>query len=733
MILGKYELFSKWRWVSLITIILTLAVLTILVYRQVQNFEFIEFDDNLYVTKNSYIKPGFTKEGVHWAFQFSNETNYWQPLTWISHMADCELYGLDAGAHHLTNLTIHLLNVALLFLFLNTVTGAAWRSAFVAAMFSLHPVNVDSVAWVANRKTLLSSFFWLTTLQLYYYYTKKPNLIRYLYVMGTLVLGLMTKSILVTLPFLLLLLDYWPFGRLNAASNMGLNGIRALDKGFVKRRVKIVFILLLEKLPLFSLSALSVLISILSIEGYDPTISFESVPMKLRIKNAVLSYIVYIRQMFYPTDLAVYYPYPKSIPLLPYIGALIVLIFVSIAVVHAAKRIPYLFVGWFWYIGTLIPAIGLVQQGLWPAHADRWVYIPMIGLFIMVSWTVADLAMRWRYYKILLPTIGLAAIGAAALLSYRQGMYWQNSVTLFEHTVSVTKNSYIFRNKLGKEFQKQKKIPEAIIQFSKALEDNPNYADAINNLGLIEWEQGEIDTAAGHFLRVLKNDSDNAEALNNLGIIRMEQGNLQRARQLFLKSLIRNPELAQAHYNLAILLEKENKFSAARYHYLEALRISPDDAKVYNNLGNLLARRGKFMEAIKHFYDALRYKPEYAELQNNLGSALVMAGLKSEAIHHYREAVRIKPDLVEAYLNLGQLMIETQKFKEAIQYFVKAASYRPNSFELQLKLGEIHDALGAFDRAVHHYSEAARIDPDHVDARQRLEEIRERQLRRSSQ
>ena len=649
------------RILLLAIICLCLIISTTSVYWQVAGYDFIDFDDNNYVTENPNIKSGFSRENVIWAFQFSNSETYWHPITWLSHMADCHFYGLNASGHHITNLLIHLLNVILLFLFLKKATGRLWPSAFVAGIFALHPINVDSVAWIAERKNLLSSLFWLTTLWFYFYYTRKPNLLRYFCVLSSFTLGLMAKSMLVTLPFLLLLLDYWPLDRLrrevkNRSLDSSSSGLSS-----IKHWLEAVFYLVTEKLPMMVISGFSVLISIVSIEGYDPTISLESVPMSLRVKNALVSYLIYIQKMIYPNDLAVFYPYPNFVSMFMWIGALLVLLTVSIGIVIFAKRWPYLFVGWFWYVGTLVPVIGLFQQGLWPAYADRWGYIPFIGLFIMGSWGLAELAIHRSYPRRYIFPTGIVLLSLAGGLSYIQTGHWRNNETLFKHTAEVTKNNYLFYNNLGKEFHEQGNIPKAIVHFSKALEINPSYADAMNNLGLIEWEQGNIDVAHRYFLLALDNQPENAEAYNNLGFIQMHQGNLYRARNYFIRSLIKNPTLAKAHYNLAIALQKQNDFPRALYHYKEALSMTPEDPELHNNLGNLLARREKLNAAIKHLHDALRYKPNYAEAHNNLGSVFTMMGMKRKAIFHYREAIRINPNLAEASSNLNRIMLEESR------------------------------------------------------------------------
>jgi len=455
-----------------------LALITVAVYWQVRHHEFIDLDDDLYVTNNRHVQSGLTVKSLLWSFSFSDKgKTYWHPLTWLSHILDCQLYGLNPGMHHLTNVILHMANCVLLFWVFKRMTGEIWKGAFVAALFALHPVNVDSVAWVAERKNLLSTFFWMLTLLSYAYYSERPVPYRYLLALFAFALGLLAKPMLVTLPFVLLLLDYWPLGRLHHPT------------------IPSAFRLIMEKIPFFILSAISIYLSTLSLESYGNMISLEQVSMKLRIFNALVSYVSYIGKMIWPYNLAIVYPYPSSIPFWKAACSGLFLIFSSLAVVWAVRQRPYFAVGWFWFLGMLIPVIGLVQAGLWPAMADRWAYIPVIGLFVMIAWGIPELSSRWRYKKIGLAIIGAIILSVLTGTTLIQLRYWNNSITLFEHALHLTTNNFVLHYNLGVILAEQGKDAEAISHFSEAIRIKSAYYKAYNNLGFVLLKQGKITEA----------------------------------------------------------------------------------------------------------------------------------------------------------------------------------------------------------------------------------------------
>ena len=564
-----------------ICLILITAVL--LVYWQVGDHEFINYDDNVYITDNAQVQKGLTSKGIIWAFTTSHTGN-WHPLTWISHMLDCEFYGLNPKGHHLTNVLFHMANAILLFVVLRWMTGAIWRSGLVAALFALHPLHVESVAWAAERKDVLSTFFWMLTMIAYVYYVKRPGTRRYLLVLVSFSLGLMAKPMLVTLPFVLLLLDYWPLNRFQPRATTGSVvdqplGFRSPgdDKSLVLKAV-------LEKTPLFIMSLLSCLVTVIAQQKVGAVSTLEIVPIKLRTANGLVSFVAYMGKMIWPLDLAVFYPHPGSeLQIWKPVAAGLFLLIVSTVVLRVAHRCRYLLVGWLWYLGTLVPVIGLVQVGE-QAMADRYTYVPLIGLFIVVVWGFADLGKGWRLRRRLVSVTAAVMLLALMAGSWLQVGYWQDSIKLFKHALDVTSNNYVAHYTLGNALALQGNLAGSVSHYNKALQINPNYAEAHNNLG-------------------------NALAL---------QGNLTGAISHYNKALHINPDHAEAHRNLAVALDRQGKHQEALQHYAEALRISPHDAQSHNNLGVALAEQGRFEEAVVRFTEALRIDPNFKEAQRNL-------------------------------------------------------------------------------------------------------------------
>ena len=567
-------------WLILITAVL-------LVYWQVGDHEFINYDDNAYITDNAQVQKGLTSKGIIWAFTTSHTGN-WHPLTWISHMLDCELYGLNPEGHHLTNVLFHMANAILLFVVLRWMTGAIWRSGLVAALFALHPLHVESVAWAAERKDVLSTFFWMLTMVAYVHYVNRPGGKRYLLVLITFSLGLMAKPMLVTLPFVLLLLDYWPLNRFKPRAVPGSVedqplGFRSSgdDKSPILKAV-------MEKTPLFLMSLFSCVVTVMAQQEAGAISTLEIVPFKLRIANGLVSVVAYMGKMIWPQDLAVFYPHPVSDLQIwkPVVAGLFLLILSTVAL-WVAQRCRYVLVGWLWYLGTLVPVIGLVQVGE-QAMADRYTYVPLIGLFIVVVWGFADLVKGWRSRRWVVSVSAAVMVLALMAGSWLQVAHWKNSVRLFKHALDATSNNYVAHYTLGNALALQGNLTGSVSHYNKALQIHPNFAEAHNNLG-------------------------NALAL---------QGNLTGAISHYNKALQINPDHAEAHRNLAVGLDRQGRHQEAIQHYAEVLRISPHDAQSHNNLGVALAEQGRLKEAVAHFTEALRIDPNFKEAQRNLDLSL---------------------------------------------------------------------------------------------------------------
>jgi protein O-mannosyl-transferase len=475
-------------------ILLLLTVATLLAFWQVNYSDFIpQYDDGDYVTQNPHIQHGISIEGFRWALTATHAAN-WHPLTWMSHMLDIQLYGLSPQGHHLTNLLFHIANTLLLFLIFHRMTKALWQSAFVAALFALHPLHVESVAWVAERKDVLSTFFWMLTMGAYLYYVERPGLLRHFAVLIFFALGLMAKPMLVTLPFVLLLLDYWPLKRFKqravSQAIAGPTGEMHVDQREenaerqtgLKYQWSLIRSLLMEKIPLFVLAVLSCIVTYIVQQKAGAVAAIAVFPLNVRISNAFASYIFYIDKMIWPADLAVLYPYPRSWLIWLVVGAALPIMASTVIVILKARRFPYLVLGWLWYVGTLVPVIGLVQVGL-QTRADRYTYIPLIGLFIIVAWGGPELIKEWRYRKEALVASSALLLLSLSAVTWDQVGHWKNNISLFNHTLRVTDKNSIMHNNRGNAYLELGSYAQAIEDYDKALEIDPKYAEAYNNRG----------------------------------------------------------------------------------------------------------------------------------------------------------------------------------------------------------------------------------------------------------
>jgi len=560
----------------LICLFLVLSIL--IVYWQVINYEFVGFDDDLYVTSNSHVKNGLTVSSIIGAFKSTYASN-WHPLTWVSHMLDVQLYGMNPGSHHMTNVLFHIVNSMLLFIVFKRMTGRIWQSALVAALFALHPLHVESVAWVAERKDVLSTFFWMLTMYAYAWYVEHPGIKRYLSALLFFILGLMAKPMLVTLPFVLLLLDYWPLRRFQFRNSQ--------DNSRNSFQTSAMLPMLWEKAPFFIVSIASSVVTIFVQKSGGAIGPLEVYPFSTRIANVLVSHINYIGKMFWPSSLSVLYPYQEYLAYWQIAGAFILLISISLLGIKALQRRPWFTVGWLWYVGTLVPVIGLVQIGT-QAMADRYTYIPLTGLFIIIAWGVPELMSNW-YYK----TKGLAIISAAVFLilmrtSSIQVSYWENSISLYEHAINVTSDNYIIHNNLGFALTARGKWGDAIKNYQEALKINPDFETANLNLGIALLAQGKLDKCIEYYQEVLR----------------------------------AKPRYAKVHNNLGNMLLRKGEIENAIDHFREALCIKQDYAEAYNGLGASMMLKGEINEALALFQEALQIKPDYIEAQNNLTKTL---------------------------------------------------------------------------------------------------------------
>jgi tetratricopeptide (TPR) repeat protein len=535
---------------KIFAISLVLAVMTFIVYGRTLHYEFVDYDDNVYVYDNPVVSAGLTLKGIAWAFGHYQTAN-WVPLTLVSHMLDCQFYKLNAGGHHLTNVLLHTASVILLFLVLRQMTSTLWRSAFVAAVFAVHPLHVESVAWVAERKDVLSGFFFMLALWAYVRYVRKPeSLSGYLMVLLLFALGLLSKPMLVTLPLILLLLDYWP---LNRFSKQPLASIAWMKNLSIPAR------LIIEKIPLL---LLSIVFCLLTVFAQSPEMMpLKGYPFPLRVSNALVSCVIYLEEIFHPANLAPFYPYPASVPLYESAAALILLAVISLAAVFWRQKRPYLLVGWLWYLIMLVPVIGILQVG-YQARADRYTYLPEIGLYVLIAWLLVELGTRLRNHRVILAAGTTLFLAALMVNASTQTEYWRNSESLWSRALACTQNNYIAHNNLGLALAQKGDLDDAEAHFQKALAIYPYFAEAYNNLGDVCYDQRQWDNAIFAYQKAAEIKPDNTEIENNLGLAYAQNGQLDEAIVCFQKAVAIDPDYPDARENLRLALSQKGQAGA---------------------------------------------------------------------------------------------------------------------------------------------------------------------------
>jgi tetratricopeptide (TPR) repeat protein len=719
---------------------LLLALCTFVVFLPVARQGFVNYDDSDYVTENPHVLGGLNWANIVWAFTTGHASN-WHPLTWLSHMLDCQLFGSNAGPQHLVSVGFHIANTLLLFLLLRRMTGALWRSALVAALFAWHPLHVESVAWASERKDVLSGFFFLLTIGAYVSYverrsasssalaregaeqkpegrrpkperslkskvqslkssgrgaaprsdnlhaasrfTRLPAPVLYLAALVLFALGLMSKPMLVTLPFVLLLLDYWPLRRFELST---LNPQPSTLRSSVTEDGATLLRLVAEKVPFFLLAAASSVITFI-VQRKGGAVS-TSLSVGARIANALVSYIRYIGKTFWPVDLSILYPHPGRWPAWQVIASAVLLLAIFAAVLWLARKRPYLVVGWLWFCGTLVPTIGLVQVGI-QSMADRYTYLPLIGLFIMLVWGANELIpdRPWRAQALAIG--GVSWLAASALLTERQVRFWRDSEALFGHAVKVTRDNYLAYNNLGFYLSGKGRTVEAMENYRQALKINPAHEDALNNMGYALAAQKKFAEAIPFYDAALRVRPLHAEVHNNLGNALSEMGQIDDAIRHYLIALTQKPDHADAHNNLGIALAMKGKLDEAIPHFQDAIRFKPSYASAHSNLGNALAAQHKLEAAINEYKEALRLKPDDAQAQNNLGNALTEQGAVEEAIGHYREALRLNAYNPEAQFNLAQALLHQNKREEAVAHLTEALRLKPDYPEARTQLNSL--------------------------------------------
>ena len=655
--------FSVW-------LVVVLVVVTIGLYWPATRHDFVSYDDGVYVTENSQVQGGLTWTGLKWAF-LNPVIGNWHPLTVLSHMLDCQLFGLNPWGHHLTSVLLHAVNTALVFLLFQRLTGAFWRSAMVAGLFGWHPVHVESVAWVAERRDVLSACFGLLALIYYVRYAQNKTFLNttssvalakedqrlgaatclgeamrrrkrsgdgstfnYVLALVFFAFGLMSKAMVVTWPFVMLLLDWWPLER-----------FKVRGSGFKVRS------LVWEKVPFFGLAVVISIVTFVVQNQAGTVTSIATLSLSERAENALISYCRYLGKMFWPVDLAVFYPYSRHWPMEEVLLGSGLLLGITVLCIMVRRRYPFMLTGWLWYGGTLVPVIQLVQTGS-HAMADRYTYVPSIGVLVMVVWGVYELTRWWRHQVMILSVAGGAAIILCLGITRQQLGYWQDSETLFRHALEVTDNNYLAHNNFGFMLAQRGQLDEAISHFQEAIWLKPDYSEAYNNLGFVFDKRGQLD-----------------EAITQ---------------------------------------------------YQEAIRLKPDDAEVHCNLGIVLGQKGQIAEAVGEFQEAIRLRPEYAEAHYHLGVALGKLGRLDEAVKQYREAIRLKPDYADAHGNLANVLSVQGKLNEADQEYRRTIELVPNSAPAHLRYGQALAAEHRYGAAKGEYEKVLELHPGHREASESL-------------
>ncbi|MFN7943030.1 MAG: tetratricopeptide repeat protein [Thermoanaerobaculia bacterium] len=648
-----------WRAVAAAT---ALVAATLGAYRGVAGNDFVVYDDDQYVTANPALRDGLTAPAIRWAFVTDHAAN-WHPLTWLSHLLDVQLFGFAPRGHHLMSLALHVAATVLLFLLLRRLTGNALPSLATAALFGLHPAHVESVAWVAERKDVLSTLLGLFAIAAYAGWVRRPSWRRYAALVGLFALGLLAKPMLVTLPFVLLLLDLWPLRRWSWKESLA---------GLVPR--------VREKLPLFALAAASCSVTFLVQRGGGAVQSADRYPLAIRCQNAAVAYVDYLRQLAWPSDLAVFYPHPGvALSPLRALASLALLLLLTAGAWRLRRSQPAVLVGWLWFLGTLLPVIGLVQVG-WQARADRYTYLPSIGLFVALAWGAGALATTPERRTALAAATG-AALAACCFVTQAQVGYWRDSETLFLRALAVTRENFLAENNLGHFYNERSRPAEALPHLQEAVRIRPGYGEAHTNLGRALFLLGRVDEAGTQFERANALQPGDPVALNNLAFTRLRQGELAQAERWYRLALERAPDWAELNRQMAVLLLLEERPEEARPHLDRAVDLDPgnpayrelqagaagaDPAAIValrRQLGALhreialaLLRKRRPTAARDHYARAIALDPADAESLNDLGYLLLLDGRWDEAIARLEAAVRLRPDLALARDNLADAL-----------------------------------------------------------------------------
>jgi len=702
------QLYAPWL------IAVMLGLLTIALYWPATSNDFVSLDDNLYVQSNTQVQHGLTLENLKWAFTHTVSGN-WHPVTMLSHMLDCQLYGLKPWGHHLTSLLLHAADSVLLLLLLQSLTGAVWRSLFVAALFAVHPLHVESVAWVAERKDVLSTFFGFLALLFYARYVRattpasmeselgQPGVSfhrsrDYWLACFCFAFGLLSKPMLVTWPFVLLLLDYWPLDRFQPGRLQPL---------------------VLEKIPFFclTLATCAATFFVQKLEGAVQPLDI--LPLATRLENAVIAYCRYGLKIVWPEDLAAYYPYPRYWPLLWVLLAVIALAGCTLLLWSGRRRHPYALMGWLWFIGTLVPVIGVVQVGA-QSLADRYTYIPSVGMFILICWRTYALTRRWPHQALTLSVTGAAVIILFAGATRRQIGYWKDSATLYRHTIAVTTDNLLAHYNLAGVYVEQGQTNAAIAEYQEVLNINSNLVTPHMNLGNLLAMKGLTDQALGELQKAVQLEPANYNARYCYGGLLLKSGQTDVGVSQFKEAVHFKTNDPASNQAIANLLAKSGQITAAIDQLQSAIQMTPSNPEIHYQLGNLLLDCGEYDDAIAQFRETIRLKPDSFEAHNNLASLLLKKGLMDQAIGELQESIRLKPGDADIHYSLGALYLKQGRADDAAAEFQTVVRLAPKYAPARYYLGTILIRKGQADAAITQLQEAIHLKPDYAFAHNKL-------------
>jgi tetratricopeptide (TPR) repeat protein len=689
---------NKSFWPAVMAILLVAAVA--LIYFPVMQYEFVFYDDMHFVAQNPVVQSGLSAKSIKTACT-SVFSGMWIPVTYVSFLLDHTLYGQNAGGYHLTNVILHAANALLLLAFLRLITGSLFPSALAAFLFAVHPLHVESVAWVIERKDVLSTFFGLISLLFYARYAGRHKLTAYFAALLSFAFSLLSKPMLVTLPFVFLLCDWWPMGRFSRNSVTGK---------YQSAR------LVMEKIPFFVLSAMASTITVLTM----PKETLAAVPFIARLGNAIYAYAAYIAKTAWPSNLSILYPLPPAGPGSPKVmAALLLLTAISAVALKWGKRRPYLITGWLWYLGTLVPVIGLVQNG-YQAMADRFTYVPLVGLFLMFSWGLPDLLRSFPRRQALLAIVSISIVLACTAVSSRQVRFWRNTFTLFERTAAVTQNNWRAHCVLAFALSEEGKTGEAMAHFRKALNICPDCREPLYGVGELLNQEGKTEEAMAHFREYQRICPDRWEPLNGMAEILAKEGNVAESIEYYQAALHKGGEIALLHVNLAKQLTKAGRTDEALGHFERAVMLEPESMAARQNLGEALLTAGRYQEALSEFGWILQKDPGSFQALDNKGTALAALGKANEAEAAFEQALSLAPDFTAAHYNLASLFARTGRFAQAVPHFEAALRLEPGHAKARLNLGNTLLFMEKKEEAMDQYRQALVIKPDFLEAHKNL-------------